>query len=132
MSAPDWTELAACNGVHIDVFYPSDEGSGGEELWTTARRYCAGCPVARACLREALAEELTRPVRMRFGMRGGLTPDERFAMDGATRHGPRRSHCKNGHEMVGDNVYLHEGRPHCRACRVASRSAYLERKQMAS
>lgn len=28
-----------------------------------------------------------------------------------------QTHCKRGHELSGDNLYLYQGRRHCRACR---------------
>ena len=42
-----------------------------------ARALCAGCPVRRACLDDALAEEGDLGERARWLVRGGLTPKER-------------------------------------------------------
>ena len=33
--------------------------------------------------------------------------------------GRDKTHCKRGHPLSGDNLYLHGGRRHCRACRRA-------------
>lgn len=43
-----------------------------------------------------------------------------------TNRGMRRTHCKNGHELVGENVYNRPDRPgerQCRACTIEKRRA---------
>lgn len=39
-------------------------------------------------------------------------PGERNGMWGV-----RKTHCKQGHELTGDNVYVNKGQRHCQACR---------------
>lgn len=73
----DWTDEAACRGVHIDVFFPK---SGGGDPYRTARKYCGRCPVRDACLHDEMRWEATMIAgkrRGRHGMQGGLTPQER-------------------------------------------------------
>ena len=41
---------------------------------------CAGCPEKADCLSNALAAEAGEPKAYRFGVFGGTTPDERFAI----------------------------------------------------
>jgi hypothetical protein len=50
-----------------------------------AKAVCEGCPVRAQCLERALAEEATRQspaqnLKSRFGVRGGLTGPERWAL----------------------------------------------------
>jgi hypothetical protein len=37
--------------------------------------------------------------------------------EGPPARNARRTHCKRGHLLAGENLYLHAGRRHCRACR---------------
>lgn len=69
MTATDWRTAAACapgSGVDPDAFYPTGAGA------TTAKRICAGCPVAAECLADALA---AGPYLV--GIYGGTTEHER-------------------------------------------------------
>lgn len=64
-------EEAACKGMPIEIFFPSDDDS--EELHdktTFARDTCQGCPVQAECQAHALEHE-------EFGIWGGLTEKER-------------------------------------------------------
>lgn len=38
--------------------------------------------------------------------------------DGPILVRPKVTHCKRGHELTEGNVYLHDGKRHCRACRA--------------
>lgn len=41
---------------------------------------------------------------------------------------PRRTHCKRGHPLAGDNLYVYAtGQRTCKACRSASRAKYYRR-----
>lgn len=59
-----------------DPFFP--EGTvgrnGGPPDYTEAKRICQSCPVRQVCLEDALASESDY---LRYGVRGGLTADER-------------------------------------------------------
>ena len=80
--AGDWREVAACRGMADDTFFPDP---GDTAAVNHAKTVCAGCPVRRACLAEALAEEGGRTKAYRFGVRGGKTHGQRYAMYAARR-----------------------------------------------
>jgi WhiB family transcriptional regulator, redox-sensing transcriptional regulator len=63
-----WRDRAACAAAGVDPewFFPEP----GQRA-TRARRICARCPVASACLADALA------TREEHGIRAGLTAHER-------------------------------------------------------
>jgi WhiB family redox-sensing transcriptional regulator len=76
----DWTDLANCVGVDAELMFP--------DRWTDpadAKAVCAGCEVREQCLAQALANG------ERYGVWGGLTPDERRVLAGFRRP-PRRRH----------------------------------------
>lgn len=66
---PDsWRQYAACHGANPALWYlDRSRGEGFKE----ARAVCARCPVRAQCLQWALAHN------ERFGMWGGLSPQER-------------------------------------------------------
>lgn len=72
-----WHEDAACAGMSLDVFFPHRErgqsGAPYEAVVEMAKSVCAECPVAAACLEEALSY----PMGEDAGVRGGLTAVER-------------------------------------------------------
>lgn len=72
MSVIPWEERAACVGIPEFVFFPSTGESGH-----TARKICAACPVASACLTFALEFEHGLSRQMRSGVYGGLSPYQR-------------------------------------------------------
>lgn len=45
-----------------------------------AKAVCDSCPEAVACLMNAMDAENGEPRALRFGIYGGKTPDERFAL----------------------------------------------------
>ena len=59
------------------------------EMWFVERGYsnkpakavCAECPIRQACLEMAMELEAGRCRSLRFGVYGGLSPDEREALD---------------------------------------------------
>lgn len=65
----EWMDDAACLGVNVTVFFPEDED------YTDARMFCGKCRHRPACLRWALNFET--PDVTRYGMFGGMTPEER-------------------------------------------------------
>ncbi len=74
-----WRDSALCRETDPEIFYP--------EVGQTphaAKRVCAACPVRAACLTEALDQR-----DVTFGVRGGMTPNERRelarAQDAITR-----------------------------------------------
>lgn len=40
----------------------------------------------------------------------------------------KKTHCKSGHELSGDNCYVHRGRRSCRACNAASSRKYAQKR----
>ena len=69
-----WMADGACYAAGTavaDLFHPVGQG---DDDYTAARRICNACPVIDACRDYALA------AREPFGMWGGLTPTERFAI----------------------------------------------------
>jgi len=65
-----WMDQAACADIGPGLFYPRGEKPDAG-YYDEARRICGGCPVRAECLDYALA------VDDRFGMWGGLSPQER-------------------------------------------------------
>lgn len=59
-----WMDDAACAEVGTEFFFP-EKGESSQ----IAKGICAGCPVARACLRFGLNED--------FGVWGGTTTKQR-------------------------------------------------------
>lgn len=68
-----WREDAACRDEDPELFFPHDTDHLGI---AAAKRICDGCPVVVYCLLDALNTE-QRAAYGRFGVRGGLTGDER-------------------------------------------------------
>lgn len=86
--APDWRESAACREIDPELFYPKP---GNVRGINAAKGICAGCPVRRACLEKALAEEAGRAKDNRFGVRGGTAPGQRYAIYTARRKQQQRA-----------------------------------------
>ncbi|MFG2780779.1 WhiB family transcriptional regulator [Streptomyces prunicolor] len=86
--APDWRELAVCREVDDNTFFPSPGDVTGINY---AKTICAGCPVQRACLVDALREEGGRAKSNRFGVRGGKSAGQRYAMYTAHRRRQQRA-----------------------------------------
>ena len=59
----------------------------------------------RACINPRHLRELSR----RENYLAGVGPSAENA---------RKTHCKRGHELSGENVFLKDGRRHCRRCRA--------------
>ena len=66
-----WLDDAACRGADTRLFFPT---KGNQSQWQVeaAKRICAECPVVEPCLDEAMGPPLEP-----YGIRGGLTFDER-------------------------------------------------------
>ncbi|MGA5820901.1 WhiB family transcriptional regulator [Kitasatospora sp. NPDC094028] len=78
-----WEALATCwvEKADTELFYPvsysSPEGAAQVE---EARGYCLRCPVAAACLRDALDREGSKDAKSRYGIKGGRTPTQRVTL----------------------------------------------------
>lgn len=73
---PRWWRAAACArlGVDPEIFFPNDKDKVAVE---EARAICRMCPVARECLRDAMATEGRAGAAYRHGIRGTYTARER-------------------------------------------------------
>jgi hypothetical protein len=121
----DWRADAACQGEDPNLFHP--KSMQDENAWK-ARRICRGCPVAEACLRDAIE------TKDRFAIRAGLSPKQRTNLKAGRKpqrnRKPRtapgnasKTHCIRGHEFTPENTYVHNGRRACRECkRLQSRA----------
>lgn len=51
--------------------------------------------------------------------------------DGPTAKNAQKTHCKNGHPLAGDNLYLRGGKQNERACRLCRKTAALDSQKRA-
>lgn len=74
----DWSgAVCAQVGAEAEVlFFPLGPGPGD-----AAKAMCRVCPMAHPCLTLAMDEERGMPRNDRFGIRGGLTAQERHQLD---------------------------------------------------
>ena len=70
-----WRADAQCLDEDPDLWFPVAENPA-HHTWDEPRAICSACPVVAQCLDDALATETTST---RFGIRGGMGPDEREA-----------------------------------------------------
>lgn len=66
MVIPDWVGDALCAQTDPEIFFPEKGKSSAE-----AKLVCRRCPVTEECLEFAIV------TRQKFGVWGGLSPDER-------------------------------------------------------
>lgn len=73
----------ACLGADLSLFFPPEDFETDEQrearTWR-ATALCRRCPFTSGCLEAAMAEEMSGP---RFGIRGGLDPDQRKRLQAA-------------------------------------------------
>ncbi|MFJ3170604.1 WhiB family transcriptional regulator [Streptomyces roseus] len=86
-----WRDDAACIGLGR-LFLPDrvetiPSTPQGLRMVAAAKRVCADCPVAEACLADAMAVEGGTDHHGRAGVRGGLTPQERTTKARRDRRG---------------------------------------------
>lgn len=65
-----WITSAACRGDDPEIWFK-------DKHQAEARRICQGCIVQSQCLSAELDAEGGKPAENRYGIRGGLSPDER-------------------------------------------------------
>lgn len=80
-----WGERAACSGLPVNRFFndvwPDEETLAiDEEAFDRARSVCASCPVRLNCFEAAMIEEGGSAVTRRWGVRGGVTPAQRYSI----------------------------------------------------
>lgn len=78
-----WWHQAACQGADDATFFPADgmDPAYRRAAARDALAICAACPVRLECLDDALREERGKAATGRFGVRGGLTSDDRFNLE---------------------------------------------------
>jgi hypothetical protein len=113
-----WVERAECRGYDPELFFPSTADSE----WLP-RRICRRCPVARECLRDALAAPMNPE-----GIWGGTSKRERKRLldTGSTKRRPvgssalnaAKTHCLRGHEYTEENTSWSNGTRSCKTCRA--------------
>lgn len=64
----------ACKGIGDAIFFADDP--------TEAQAICATCPMIEKCRDKTMSIEKGTPREYRFGVFGGLTPDQRADLDG--------------------------------------------------
>ncbi len=86
-----WQNRAACADLDPDVFFPSKREVSGVESSeaSAALEICRGCPVKVHCLEAALKEEKCE--KARYGIRGGVTPAQRYRLYRRRRDLSRRA-----------------------------------------
>ncbi|ONK09492.1 WhiB family transcriptional regulator [Streptomyces sp. MP131-18] len=70
--AGHWADRAACGQVDTELWFAADTAQ--------AVAICGRCPVRRACLAAAMAEEAGCGPDRRWGVRGGLTRHDRWRL----------------------------------------------------
>jgi len=80
MTIRTWRDLAACEGIDPDLFFPD---SWSQEATAPALEVCAGCLVRKQCLDEALTHNI------QTGIWGGATEADRRAIRRRARRGTR-------------------------------------------
>jgi hypothetical protein len=73
LAPPRWTELAACRGVALEVFFPAHPAD-----YRAARAICATCPVIEACRAATDRAEDGVPFAHVHGAYAAETPRERW------------------------------------------------------
>ncbi|MFJ1869925.1 WhiB family transcriptional regulator [Streptomyces chartreusis] len=111
-NALEWAARAACRNYDLDDFF-TDSKNG--IAW--AKRICGGCPVREQCLAMALRAE----DGSRYGIYGGLTPEERAELAGTKpRTGRKPAECGT---RSGYHRHVKKREPIDDACRAAKRES---------
>lgn len=74
----EWMNYAACRGAATSIFFPETVGVTNERIYDQAKTFCNECGVRYECL--VMAMTLETPDVRRYGVWGGLSPDERDAL----------------------------------------------------
>lgn len=134
LRAADWRDRALCAlpaNRTVDFFpHPTDEQGIAK-----ATALCEACPVRQLCLLDAIAQEGGSRPEYRWGIRGGLTGDQRFnrrrvlvracgEAEPALR--PRVAKCGT---YSGYQKHLREKTDICAPCRKAKNEANRKQKQ---
>lgn len=82
LSEIPWVQ-AACLGADREKWFVVGNNSDANKDRQEAKQTCLRCPIRVGCLDSAMAEEDGKGEAARFGIRGGLSPKQRY--DRATR-----------------------------------------------
>lgn len=123
-------DQAACRGATKAMFPYTNMGRPRKDrtenrATATAKQVCAGCPVRDACLQQALDND------ERYGIWGGLTPQERHTITGRPvirRGGPPTRDIPHG-TNAGAQGHLRQGTPMCDECREGRNEYRRTRRQ---
>lgn len=118
-NALSWAARAACRGLPLEPFF-----SEAEYKVADAKRLCASCPVSVECLDLGMSAE---PAGSRYGIYGGLTPEERSKLAGekpktgrpAGKRSPRAHLSPCGTDAAYRRHHRYGEEP-CVACRQAN------------
>lgn len=81
-----WDNRAACRGASLELFFPDQISGGGAAVaYGYAKRWCQVCPVRWECLDEAMELEGSASGKYRYGVYGGLDPNERAELHRETQ-----------------------------------------------
>ena len=125
LTAPDWTDAAACLYWPGDLWFPTGYGHTPPD-WDQPRGICSTCPVQAECLQ--LAIDNGEPE----GMWGGLTPDERKRLGAKNRRngaGPKQLDPITNHGTeAGARRHRRRNQRPCPDCLTAERVGRAGRK----
>ncbi|MFD4263966.1 WhiB family transcriptional regulator [Streptomyces sp. NPDC058534] len=114
-----WAQRAACKGMDLESFFSEAEWNVAD-----AKRICGPCPVREQCLTEGMHAE---HAGSRYGIYGGLTPQERTELAGerpktgrpAGKRSPRAHLSPCGTDAAYRRHHRWDEEP-CKACRAAN------------
>lgn len=79
MTDIEWAK-AACLGGDRELWFVEGNDSTANADRRTAKQTCLICPIRPGCLDSAMAEEDGRGESGRYGIRGGLSGKQRYAL----------------------------------------------------
>lgn len=77
MKSTDWMEDGLCRGLNPDLWFPPQDNPNVSGYYSFGKILCDRCPVWQQCLDQGIEEV--------WGMWGGLTPNERKAVNGSNK-----------------------------------------------
>ncbi|MFG2763119.1 WhiB family transcriptional regulator [Streptomyces rubiginosohelvolus] len=129
--AENWKTAAACRDVIDDEMWFPEPGNW--RAMHEAIHTCVGCPVLLLCRQAAADEEHGQGLASRYGIRGGLTPKQRWAADPDTR----AAQGKTGRQLAPCGTpaaydrHVKRGETADDACRLAHNKRTQEQKRRA-
>lgn len=81
---PEWMEFAACAAVDPELWFAASKHEE-DHNYPIAKATCQRCPVQAECLDAALRND------ERYGVFGGLTPEERQALNPRGHRRPQQA-----------------------------------------